>query len=81
MVGAAHCDKRNEFAEELASEEGRQQFFRIAKQTGRDRRYVSGSSCVNEHGIVVTERGDLKEVWAKCMEKFLNVMNVQVEFD
>ena len=78
----AHCDKRNEFAEELASEEGRQQFFRIAKLTGRDRRYVSGSSCVkDEHGIIVTERDGVKEVWAKCVDKLLNVRNVQVEFD
>ena len=54
----AQDDKRlrEEVVKELASEEGRQPFFRIAKQMVRDWQDVSSSSCVkDEDGIIVME--------------------------
>ena len=61
--GQCGCHIMNEFAEELAIEEGIQLFFRIAKQMARDWQDVSSSRCMkDEDGIIVTDSDDAKEV-------------------
>ena len=68
--------KRNEFASELESERGQKSFFKIAKQMVKERRDVTGASCMkDEDGNIVTDSRGVKEVWRTYMERLLNVEN------
>ena len=62
-VWTAKEAKRQEFAAELGSEEGKKNFFRVAKQMAKDQRDVTGSCCMkDEQGNITAEGEEMKEI-------------------
>ena len=75
-VAEAKKIKAKEFADELDSDEGRRNVFRVARQMAKDRQDVISNNCMlNEKGELTTDSEGIKEIWKKYMEKLLNEEN------
>jgi len=75
-VAKAQEFRRQKFASELESEEGKKTVFRVAKQMAKERQAVVAVNCLkNAKGNKVIEYNKVKDVWQKYMEKLLNEEN------
>ena len=75
-VANAQERKRQEFASDLASEAGKRNVFRIAKQMAKERQDVVGVNCLKDaDGNIVIDSNEIKDDWRQYMEKLLNEEN------
>ena len=76
VVAIAKKQKSHEFAEELNSDQGRKNVFRIARQMTRERQDIVSVKCVkNAKGEVMKDQDTIREIWKQYMEKLLNEEN------
>ena len=65
------------FADNLDSEAGKRNVYRIARQMAKKRQDVTNVRCMrDDRGRLVCESETVKETWKKYMEKLLNEENV-----
>lgn len=77
VVWRAQENKRREFAEDLDSEAGKKNFFRIAKQMSKEQTDVTGSVCIRDgDGKIVFEERKVKERWQSYSRRLMNEMNI-----
>ena len=80
-VMTAQESKLQEFTDDLQSESGRKNCFRIARQMAREGRDVISVCCMkNDAGNVVSDADDMKNIWRKYMEKLLLLFAFQSMF-
>jgi len=75
-VALAKENKRKEVANELESEKGKRNVFRIAKQMAKERQDVLGVNCLKDSkGKIVIDGNEIPGIWKGYMEKLLNEEN------
>ena len=75
VIWNAKDAKCREFAEELETDNGRKNFFKIAKQMAKDRNDITEPLCMKDENGSIKFGDDVKEVWRKYMEKLMNEEN------
>ena len=69
--------KSQKLAEEVNSDEGRRNVFRIAKQMAKTGQDVTNVNCLRSgNGKVIVNGEDVKTIWKDYMEKLLNEENI-----